>query len=145
MLFLAKAALGLTATLAFSAAYLFHEGLIKVDVDEYQGEGSHIHLWVPAAAVNLGLQVVPHRHLERAARQLQQFLPALREIAKELRKYPNAQFVQVKEKDEQVDVALVDGKIQIDVVDPEETIHLQIPIQTLEDVSDRLESSPSSI
>ena len=145
MLFLAKAALGMAATLALSAAYVFHEGVIKVDVEEFRGDGSHIHLWVPATAVNLGLEVVPRRNLERAARQVQPFLPALRELAKELKKYPNAQLVDVKEQNEHVQIALVDGKIQIDVVDPQEIIHVRVPVATLEDVADRLESNASTI
>jgi hypothetical protein len=145
MLLLAKAALGLTATLAMSTAYVFHEGVIKVDVDEFQGDGSHIHLWVPATAVSLGLYVVPRHHLERAAQQVQPFLPALREITKELKRYSNAQLVEVKEKDEHVQIAVVDGKIQIDVVDPQESIHIRVPVETLEDVSDRLESEAPTI
>ncbi|HMD43586.1 MAG TPA: hypothetical protein VKH45_10950 [Candidatus Acidoferrum sp.] len=145
MLFLAKAALGMAVALALSAAYVFHEGVIKVDVDEFKGDGSHIHLWVPATAVNLGLEVVPHRNLERAARQVQPFLPALRELAKELKKYPNAQLVDVKDQNEHVQIALVDGKIQIDVVDPQEIIHVRVPVATLEDVADRLESNASTI
>jgi hypothetical protein len=145
MLFLAKATLGLSATLAMSAVYVFHEGVIKVDVDEHRGDGSHIHVWVPATAVNFGMYCVPHRQLEKAAAQVQSYLPALRELAKELKKYPNAQLVDVKDSNEHVQVALVDGKIQIDVVDPDETVHVRVPVETLEDLSDRLEANAATI
>ena len=145
MLFLAKAAVGLSATILMSTAYVFHEGVIKVDVDEYKGDGAHVHLWVPATAVNLGLHVVPTRNLEKVAQQAGPYLPALRELAKELKQYPNAQLVDVKDSTQHVQVGIVDGKIQIDVVDPEETIHVRVPLETLEDVSDRLESSAPSI
>ena len=145
MLFLAKAALGLSATFLMSTAYVFHEGVIRVDVDEYRGDGTHIHLWFPATAVNLGLHVVPPGKLEQAARQARPYLPVLRELAKELNEYPNAQLVEVKSATEHVQVGVANGKIEIDVVDPEETIHVRVPVETLEDVSDRLESSAPSI
>ena len=51
MLFLAKAALGLGGTIVLAGAYTFHEGVIRVDVDESREGGSHVHMWVPAAAV----------------------------------------------------------------------------------------------
>jgi hypothetical protein len=145
MLFLAKAVLGLSATLAMSAVYVFHEGVIKIDVDEYRGGGSHVHVWAPATTVNIAMYVVPRRHLEKAAARVQPYLPALRELAKELKKYPNAQLVDVKDANEHVQVALVDGRIQIDVVDPEEDIHVRVPLETLEDVSDRLEANSPTI
>ena len=46
------------------------------------------------------------------------YLPALRELAKELKKYPNAELVDVTDADNHVQVAIVDGKIQIDAVEP---------------------------
>ena len=51
MLLLAKAALGLGATVLFAAAYVFHEGVIRVDVDENRVDGNHVHVWVPATVV----------------------------------------------------------------------------------------------
>src|SRR5271166_1174314 len=144
MLFLAKAALGMAVALALSAAYVFHEGVIKVDVDEFRGDGSHIHFWVPATAVNLGLEVVPHRNLERAARQVQPFLPALRELAKELKKYPNAQLVDVRGDNEHVRISVRDGKLCIDAVNDTENIHVRVPVETISDVADRLEAAAPS-
>lgn len=145
MLFAAKVALGLSATLAMSTAYVFHEGVISVDVDEHSASGSHVHFWVPATAVNAGLLVVPHRHLEHGARRAQPFLPALRELATELKKYSNAELVDVVDGTDHVRVAIVDGKIQIDVVNQQETVHVRVPVDTLQDVSDRLEANAPSI
>ncbi len=145
MLFVAKVVLGLGATVAMSTAYVFHEGVISVDVDEHKAGGSHVHFWVPASAVNLGLQVVPRQHLEDAARQAQPFLPALRELAKELKKYPNAELVDVQDGKDHVRIAIVDGKIQIDAIDHDETVHVRVPVDTLLDVSDRLEADAPTI
>lgn len=145
MLIAAKIVLGLGATLVMSTAYVFHEGVISVDVDEYKAGGSHVHFWVPATAVNAGLHVVPRRNLEEAARQARPYLPALRELAKGLKKYPNAELVDVRDGKDHVRVALVDGKIQIDAVSTGERVHVRVPVETLEDVSDRLEDSAPTI
>ena len=145
MLFAAKVALGLSASLAMSTAYVFHEGVISVDVDENRVGGSHVHFWVPATAVNAGLRVVPSHHLEQAAAQARPFLPVIRQLANELKKYPNAELVDVTDAHDHVRVAIVDGKIQIDAVNNEQTVHVRVPIETLEDVSDRLEANAPSI
>jgi len=145
MLIIAKVALGLGATLALSGAYVFHEGIIHVDVDEYTPGGSHVHLWVPATAISLGLRVVPRHHLEQAASQVRPFLPLLREVARELKKFPNANFIEVQDGADHVLVGTVDGKIRIDAVTSTETVHLRIPMETMEDVADRLEAGAPTI
>ncbi len=145
MLIPAKIALGLSATIVMSTAYVFHEGLISVDVDEHRDGGSHIHFWVPATAVNAALQVAPRRHLREAAAHARPFLPAFREMAKELKKYPNAELVDVRDANTHVRVAIVDGKIQIDAVDSGETVHVRVPVDTLIDVADQLEDEAPSI
>ncbi len=145
MLLAAKVALGLSATLAMSTAYVFHEGVISVDVDEHRAGGSHVHFWVPATAVNVGLHAVPHRNLEDAAGKVQPYLPLIRTLAKELKKYPNAELVDVRDGKDHVRIAIVDGKIQIDAIDHDQTVHVRVPIETLEDVSDRLEANVPSI
>jgi len=145
MLIIAKVALGLGATLAVSGAYVFHEGVISVDVDEARSGGSHVHFWVPATAVSLGLRVAPHRHLEEAAAQVRPYLPVLRAIAKELKKYPNIELVDVKDGKDHVRISTVDGRITIDAVSTSETVHLRVPIETLDDVADRLEAEAPTI
>lgn len=145
MLFVTKAALGMGAMVAMSTIYVFHEGVIRVDVDEHKAGGSHVHFWVPATAVNAGLHFVPRRELERAAMQTQPFLPALRELAKELKKYPNAELVDVHGDGNHVRVSTVGGKIQIDAVTDDAIMHLRVPVETIEAVSDRLEANAPTI
>jgi hypothetical protein len=145
MLIIAKIALGFGATLAVGGAYVFHEGVINVDVDEFRPDGSHVHVWVPATAVSLGMRVVPRHHLEPAASQVQPFLPVLREVAKELKRFPNAKFVEVKDGTDHVFIRTIDGKIRIDAVNNNETVHLRIPVETVEDVADRLEADAPTI
>lgn len=145
MLLLAKVALGLGATVLMSTAYVFHEGVISVDVDEHRADGSHIHFWVPATAVSAGLHFVPNHHFEQAARKAQPYLPALREIAKELQRYPSAELIDVSDADDHVHIAIVDGKVQIDAVSPDQTVHVRVPVETLVDISDRLEANAPTI
>src|SRR5260370_7921658 len=95
MMLLAKAALGLGGTLVLAGAYTFHEGVIRVEVDEYRSGGSHVHLWVPAAAVPMAMHFVPGEHLCHASEQAREALPILHAIVKEFKKYPHSHFLEV--------------------------------------------------
>jgi hypothetical protein len=145
MLFLAKAALGLGAMVAVAGAYVFHEGVIRVDVDENRMDGSHVHVWVPATVVPVGLAVVPRSKLEKAACQVRPFLPMLRELSKELKKYPDAELVDVRDAHQHVRVAVRSGRLYVDAVDNGENIHVSFPVETISDVADRLESAAPTI
>jgi len=146
MLFIAKATLCASATLAVAGAYVFHEGVIRVDVDENRSGGSHVHVWVPATAVWGGLRVVPSHYFRQAAQQSRPYLPVLREVAKELEKYPNAELVDVRgAHQEHVRISVRNGKLYIDAVDQENNIHVSVPTETIADVADRLEDAAPSI
>ncbi len=97
MMLFAKAALGMSGALVLAGAYTFHEGVIRVDVDEYRAGGSHIHMWVPAAVVPMTMHFVPKHHWRDAAEQAREFLPLTHALIKELKKFPDADFVEVTE------------------------------------------------
>ena len=141
MMLLAKAALGFSGALVAMAAYTFHEGLIRVDVDEYRAGGSHVHLWVPAAVVPMGMHFVPKHHLCDAAEQAQEFLPLAHALFKELKKFPDTEFVEVKDGEQHVEIRTHGGKLQIDVDTPDENVHVLVPLSTLGDVAEQLEDS----
>lgn len=146
MLILAKAALGLGATMALAGAYVFHEGVIRVDVDEHRTDGSHVHFWVPATVVSVGMHFVPKDQLNRTTEQVRPFLPALRELTKELEKYPNVELVDVTNARDHVRVAMVDGKLRIDAVSGEgDVVHLSVPARVLQDVVDELEENAPGV
>lgn len=145
MLFLAKAALGFCGALTLTGAYVFHEGVIRVDVDQNRIDGSHVHVFVPATVVPIGLRVMPFHNLERAAAQARPFLPALRELTKELRKYPNAELVDVRDGSEHVCVRVRDGKVYVDAVDKVDDIHVSFPVESISDVADRLEAAAPGV
>ncbi len=139
MMLLAKAALGLGSTIVLAGAYTMREGVIRIDIDEFRSGGSHVHMWVPAAAVPMAMHLVPDKHWRHASEQAREAMPILHAIVKELRKYPDADFVEVKDYDQHVRVRTREGKLQIDVDAPDEKVHVLCPLSTIEDVTIQLE------
>lgn len=143
---LAKVALGLGATMAIAGLYVFHEGVIRVDVDEHRAGGSHVHFWVPATVVSVGMYLAPKDQVSRATEEVRPFLPVLREVSKELEKYPNVELVDVTDARDHLRVAMVDGKLQIDAVTGEgDVVHLSVPARLLRDVADELEEKAPGV
>lgn len=139
MLILAKAALGLCGTMALATVYTFQEGVVRVDVDENFSGGSHVHFWLPAKAVSAGMHLMPQRNLREAAHQARPFLPVLRQLSKELPKYPNTVFVDVTDNHEHVRIMTVDGKLCIDATEKDKIVHVTVPVAVMRDVADNLE------
>ena len=146
MILLAKVGIGLGATLALTAGWVLHEGVIRIDVDEAKPDGAHVHFWVPATTVSAGMHLAPRHSLQQAAAQARPFLPVLREVAKELKKYPDAEFVDVRDKSNHVRVAVRDGRLYVDAVTEDgENVHVSFPAETLSDVADGLEEASPGI
>ena len=141
MMLLAKAALGLGGTLALAGAYTFHEGILRIDVDESRSGGSHVHLWLPAAVVPMAMHLVPAEHMRLECKEAREALPILHAVVKELKKFPATDFVEINDSDQHVHVRTHHGKLQIDVQDPGETVHVLCPLATIEDVTEQLEAS----
>jgi hypothetical protein len=134
MMILAKIALGAVGTMAVATVYTFREGTIRVDVDEHRSGGSHVHFWVPAAAVPAVLHFVPDDKLQEAAERSREALPIVQVIAEELEKYPNAEFVTVDRENEHVKVSVKNGKVYVDVQDHNDEVHVAVPVSTIKDV-----------
>ena len=135
---LAKVALGFCGTLALVTVYAFHEGVMQVD-EEHTG-GGHVHVWVPAAIVPVAMHVVPRHHLEHAAAQVGPWFPTIRAALKELRRFPEAQLVEVRDSSQHVRIATHDGKLLIDVEAPDENVHVACPLAMIEHVTSELEA-----
>ena len=138
MLLIAKAALGVTATLALGAAYTFHEGVIRVDVDETRGRGSHVHVWAPAAMVPMALHFVPREQMLRAGERSEKFMPLVHAVAKELQKYPESELVEVHDGAQYVRIHTHNGSLMIDADEPGQTVHVSCPLATIDDVAREL-------
>jgi hypothetical protein len=141
MILVGKIALGIGGTLVLAGTYTFREGVIRVDVDEFCDHGSHVHFWVPAAAVPMTLHVVPKQYFGDAAEQIGPWMPTIRTAAKELRKVPNADLVEVRDEADHVQVRLRNGNLLIDVDDPGEKVHLVCPVETMEEITGELAAS----
>jgi hypothetical protein len=110
-----------------------------VDVDENKIGGSHVHFWVPATLVGVGMHVAPRHALKQAAEKARDVLPALRLGAKELRNYPDAVLVEVTNEEQHVRVATEHGKLRVDVDGGDQIVHVMVPLETIQDVTDQLE------
>lgn len=139
----AKLALGLCGTVVAAGAYTFHEGVMRVDEDHF--DGRHVHVWIPAAIVPMALHVVPSRHIERATAQVGPWLPTLRALTKELKRYPEAELVEVEDAHQHVRIRTHQGKLLIDVTEPGETVHVACPLATMEDVTRELEAKSPGV
>src|SRR6195256_151407 len=136
---LAKAALTVGGTIVLAGAYTMREGVIRIDVDEFRSGGSHVHMWVPAAAVPMAMHFVPSKHMRHASQQAREALPILHAFVKELKKYPDADFVEIDDNNQHVRMRTHGGKLQIDVDAPDEKVHVLCPLSTIEDVASQLE------
>lgn len=141
MMLLAKAALGLGGALVLAGAYTLREGLIRVDVDEDHAEGSHVHLWVPAAMVPMAMHFVPKHALCDAGQHAREVLPAMHAFSKELKKFPDVDLMEITDGEEHTEVRTRSGKLLVDVDSPDEHVHLRVPLSTLDEVVEQLEES----
>ncbi|MGA2811676.1 MAG: hypothetical protein ABSG16_09775 [Candidatus Acidiferrum sp.] len=135
MILLAKVGLGFVGTLAVAGVYTFREGVMRVDVDEHRADGSHLHLWLPAAAVPMAMHFVPQHAMDNAARQAREYMPVAHTAAHELGKLPDSVLLEVEDADEHVVIGTHNGAIKIDVSEPDEEVHVLCPLATIEDVT----------
>ena len=143
MILVAKVALAFAGTVAAAGAYTLHDGIAQVQVDD--NHGTHVHIWAPAAIVPmamhvapLAMRVAPRHELHKLPREAQQAIPILRVLAKELENYPNTEFVEVRDRDTHVRVRTVGSKVVVDVVDPENNVHVVCPLAMIQDVVESL-------
>jgi hypothetical protein len=136
MILAAKVALAFTGTIAAAGAYTLHDGVAQVQVDD--NHGTHVHIWAPAAIVPMALHVVPNRELRKFPHEAQQAIPLLRVLTHELEKYPDTEFVEVRDSDTHVRVRTVGSKVVVDVVDPENKVHVVCPLAMIQEVVESL-------
>jgi hypothetical protein len=118
---------------------------MRVDMDEDRSGGQHVHVWFPAAIVPMAMHVVPSHQFEHASAQVGPWLPTIRTITKELKKYPEAELVEVENTDEHVRIRTHHGRLLIDVRDARETVHVACPLAMIEEVSRQLENKSPGV
>lgn len=138
---LAKIALGLGGTLALAGAYVFHDGVIRVTVDEDRPNGGHVHLLVPATIVTAGLHFVPERDLDRALREARPYMPMFETFTKELSRLPDFELVSVDSAEQHVRIRTEGRRLIVDVRDERqgETVHVSCPLSVLRHLAEDLQ------
>jgi len=136
---LAKLAIGMCATVAVGTGYLVQDGFVHVSVDEFQKDGTHLHLIVPAMAAPMAIRFVPARHLEHACDQAKEWMPVAKSAIEELRKLPDTDFVTVHSGEEYVHVSKIGGGINVEVSSPEEHVKVWVPLRAIYDATDALQ------
>ncbi len=128
--------LGVAAGSAAAATY--RAGLVRVSVEEKRPGGENVKVIVPGILLTTGLKLVPEAQLREGLRDARPWLPVAAAVARELRNYPDASFIEVSSGQEQVRIATRGGVLVVDVNSPEETIHVSIPLATLADLTAEL-------
>jgi hypothetical protein len=140
---LAKLALGLCGTVAVAGAYTFREGVMRVDEDH--SDGHHIHVWIPAAIVPMAMHLIPSSQFDDRLAHAGPWLPTLRALTKELRRFPEAELVVVEDRSQHVRIRTHQGKLLIDVTEPGENVHVACPLAMMEDVASELEAKSPGV
>jgi hypothetical protein len=140
MMLLAKLALGFTGTFAMATVYTFRDGVVNVEVEQHGADGTNVHVWAPAAVVPMVLHFVPDQKLGEAHEKIAEFMPTIRALTKELKKLPDAELVDVRDGKDHVRVSVHNGKVIVDVKNPEERVHVACPLAMIGDVTSELAS-----
>ena len=128
MIFIAKLGIGVLGTALVGGAALSTEGFLYVNVQEKHPGGTHVNVFVPAALVPATLHFVPKHHFIDASHDMRDALPIIDAAIPALNDCPDGVLVEVKEPDEHVLVTKRGGAVVVDVNDPDETVHVSVPL-----------------
>jgi hypothetical protein len=98
-------------------------------------------MWVPAAMVPMAMHFVPKHDLCDATQHARDVLPAIHALAKELKKLPNVDLIEIIDGEEHAQFRTRSGNLHVDVDSADEHVHLRVPLSTLDDVVSQLEES----
>jgi hypothetical protein len=125
----AKIGWGLLGTALVVGGIASSEGFVHVSVQEHRPGGTHLWLVVPAIAAPVALRLVPRRQLEQALdEKVRGWLPVVQAATTGLEKCQDGSLVEVTGPSEHVNVAKRDGSLVVDVTDPQETVHVVVPL-----------------
>ena len=145
MLLLGKIGMGMLGTALVAGAVVSSEGFIHVKVHEKRTNGTHISLVVPAILVPVTLKFVPNRYLAQGAANVRPYLPLIDAALSGLADSPDGPLVEVTEPDQHVSVVKIGGSVVIDVDDPDETVHVAVPLHATQNAIDEIASAGGPI
>ena len=128
MIFLAKLGIGVLGTTLIGGAALSTEGFIHVNVQEKHPGGTHVNLFVPAALVPATLHFVPCHHFADSSHDMREALPIIDAAIPVLNDSPDGVLVEVRDPGEHVLVSKHGASIVVDVDDPDERVHVSVPL-----------------
>lgn len=132
MLLFGKIAMGTMGTMLLAGAVVSSEGFIHVKVHENATNGTHLSFVVPAMLVPVTLKFVPKKYFAEPARQLGPWMPVIDATLSGLIDCAdNTTLVEVTDPGEHVSVVKSDGGIVVDVQDPDETVHVAVPLRAV--------------
>lgn len=126
------------ATVVVGAVVAYHAGAVRVSVEEKNPGGQRVHLVVPAVAVPPALALIPSDILQRKAEELRPWLQAIRIASRELERTPDFVLVEVFDSDEHVRITKRGGALFVDVNSAQEDVHLEVPLEMVRSVAERL-------
>src|SRR5579863_5373486 len=106
-----------------AAIVTYDAGAVRVSVVEKKSHGTNFHLMVPAVLVPAAMDLVPSHDLNLHNKDARQWLPAAKAVLRELDRCPDATFVQVTSRDDNVKISKQGNSIYIDVDDGNDTVH----------------------
>lgn len=141
MLLFGKIAMGTLGTVALAGAVISSEGFIHVKVHENQPNGTHLSFVVPAMIVPVTLKFVPRKYLAGPARQIGPWLPVIDAALSGLNDCADGTtLVEVTDPNQHVSVVKSGGAITVDVQDPDETVHVAVPLRAMRSAIDEIAS-----
>lgn len=126
--------------LALVGAWVVQGGAVRVVVEEQRASRHHVHLFLPAVFVPLGLEFVPDQKLRGANAQLRPWLPAIEAASQGLAPLPDSDLVEVRKSEHHVRIKTRGARFVIDVESPGERVHLSFPLWTIDRFARKLES-----
>jgi len=93
-----------------------------------------VHFWVPQPPSH-GHALRPTEHLREVASHASEFMPLVQIVTKELRRYPDSHFSLTSKTVTSRPGQYVGTKLQIDVVNPQEKVHVAVPLTTVNDLA----------
>ena len=129
-------ALLMLLTVGVVAAAIYQAGTIDVDVRP--ADGGRVSVAVPAALANLAVALIPSSVLRDTSHELHSVLPAVRDAGRELWDAPDFVLLEVTGPDESFKIEKRDGQLIVQIDDDGNSVLIEIPIETLRKVTEKL-------
>ena len=139
---LVAALLFLTATTAvLGAVVTYNAGAVRVSVEAKKPGGENIRLIVPAVMIPPVFDIIPAEEIQRHAKELRPWLPAVRIASEALSKTPDVVLVEVIDSNDHVVIRKQGGSLLVDVTSADENVHVAVPLKMVHSIAERLQES----